>query len=32
MEGLGFKKVCNMWAGIEEWREEGLPTVKGSPA
>jgi rhodanese-related sulfurtransferase len=30
MEGLGFKRVCNMWAGIEEWREEGLPTVKGS--
>jgi rhodanese-related sulfurtransferase len=28
MEELGFKKVCNMWAGIEQWREEGLPTVK----
>jgi rhodanese-related sulfurtransferase len=32
MEGLGFKKVCNMWAGMEDWREEGLPTVKGSSA
>ena len=28
MEELGFKKVCNMWDGIEQWREEGLPTVK----
>ncbi len=28
MEELGFKKICNMWAGIEEWREEGLPTIK----
>jgi rhodanese-related sulfurtransferase len=29
MEELGFKKVCNMWDGIKQWREEGLPTVKG---
>jgi rhodanese-related sulfurtransferase len=28
MEELGFKKVCNMWGGIEQWREEGLPTAK----
>ena len=28
MEELGFKKVCNMWGGIEQWREEGLPTVE----
>ncbi len=27
MEELGFKKVCNMWGGIQQWREEGLPTV-----
>lgn len=27
MEELGFKKVCNMWDGIKQWREEGLPTV-----
>ncbi len=27
MEELGFKKVCNMWSGIQQWREEGLPTV-----
>ena len=28
MEELGFKKVCNMWGGIGQWREEGLPTVE----
>lgn len=28
MEELGFKKVCNMWDGMKQWREEGLPTVK----
>lgn len=28
MEELGFKKVCNMWTGIEEWREKELPTIK----
>lgn len=28
MEELGFKKVCNMWTGIEQWREEGFPTAK----